>query len=83
MRKRVAKIERKTKETTIKLRYNINEYFKDLREGKISHLKKGSFVYSFVPKKDYSKEKKLFSREVLWYGRKGGKFFHSVNNLST
>ena len=74
---------RDSKETTIKLRYNINEYFKDLREGKISHLKKGSFVYSFVPKKDYSKEKKLFSREVLWYGRKGGKFFHSVNNLST
>ena len=73
---------RDSKESTIKLRYNINEYFKDLREGKISHLKKGNFVYSFVPKKDYSNEKKLFSREVLWYGRKGGKFFHSVNNLS-
>ena len=28
------------------------------------------------------KAKKLFSREVLWYGRKDGKFFHTVNNLS-
>ena len=73
---------RDEEEKTIKLRYNIHEYFKDLREGKISHLQSGNFDYSFVPKKDYSKAKKLFSREVLWYGRKGGKFFHSVNNLS-
>ena len=73
---------RDAKEKTIKLGYNIHEYFKDLREGKISHLQKGNFKYSFVPKKDYSKEKKLFSREVLWYGRKGGKFFHTVNNFS-
>ena len=73
---------RDTKETTIKLKYNIHEYFKDLREGKTSELKSGDFIYSFVPKKDYSKAKKLFSKEVLWYGRKGGKFFHSVSNLS-
>jgi len=73
---------RDTKETTIKLKYNIHEHFKDLREGKTSELKSGDFIYSFVPKKDYSKAKKLFSKEVLWYGRKGGKFFHSVSNLS-
>ena len=48
-------------------------YFKTLTEG-LSEIPK-------VPKKDYSKAKKLFSREVLWYGRKGGKFFHSVSNL--
>ena len=52
---------RDEKEKTIKLRYNIHEYFKDLREGKISHLQSGNFDYSFVPKKDYSKAKKLFS----------------------
>jgi len=52
-----------------------------LREGKTSHLKNGNFTYSFIPKKDYSNEKKLFSREVVWFGRKGGKFFHSVSNL--
>ena len=74
---------RDTKETTVKLRYNIHEHFKDLREGKTSHLKNGHFTYSFAPKKDYSKAKKLFSREVLWYGRKGGKFFHSVSNLKS
>jgi len=74
---------RDEEEKKIKLRYNIHEYFKDLREGKLSHLQSGNFDYSFVPKKDYSKAKKLFSREVLWYGRKGGKFFHTVNNLST
>ena len=60
----------------------IHEYFKDLREGKTSHLKNGDFTYSFVPKKDYSNKKKLFSREVVWFGRKGGKFFHSVSDLS-
>ena len=73
---------RDPKESTIKLRYNIHELFNDLREGKISHLKNGNFTYIFVPKKDYSNKKKLFSREVVWFGRKGGKFFHSVSNLS-
>jgi len=72
---------RDPKKSTIKLRYNIHELFNDLREGKTSHLKNGNFTYSFIPKKDYSNKKKLFSREVVWFGRKGGKFFHSVSNL--
>lgn len=72
---------RDPKKSTIKLRYNIHELFNDLREGKTSHLKNGNFTYSFIPRKDYSEEKKLFSREVVWFGRKGGKFFHSVSNL--
>ena len=54
----------------------------DAKDDEISHLKNGNFTYSFVPKKDYSNKKKLFSREVVWFGRKGGKFFHSVSNLS-
>jgi len=73
---------RDPKKSTIKLRYNIHELFNDLRQGKTSHLKNGNFTYSFIPKKDYSEEKKLFSREVVWFGRKGGKFFHSVSNLA-
>jgi hypothetical protein len=72
---------RDPKKSTIKLRYNIHELFNDLREGKTSDLKNGNFTYSFIPKKDYSNKKKLFSREVVWFGRKGGKFFHSVSNL--
>jgi hypothetical protein len=72
---------RDSEKSTIKLRYNIHELFNDLRAGKTSHPKNGNFTYSFIPKKDYSSEKKLFSREVVWFGRKGGKFFHSVSNL--
>ena len=72
---------RDPKKSTIKLRYNIHEFFNDLREGKTSDLKNGKFTYNFIPKKDYSNKKKLFSREVVWFGRKGGKFFHSVSNL--
>ena len=72
-----------SKETKVELKYNIHEYFNDLRAGKISQLKSGKFTYSFVTRKDYSNSKKLFSREVLWYGRKGGKFFHPVKNLSS
>ena len=71
------------KESSIKLKYNIHEYFRELREGKQSELKKGTFIYNFTAKKDYSNEKKLFSREVLWFGRKGGKFFHNVNTLQS
>ena len=72
-----------SKETKVELKYNIHEYFNDLRAGKISQLKSGKFTYSFVTRKDYSNSKKLFSREILWYGRKGGKFFHPVKNLSS
>ena len=72
---------RDSKESSIKLKYNIHQHFRDLREGKSSNLEKGEFVYKFIPKKDYSNNKKLFSREVLWFGRKGGKFFHTVTNL--
>ena len=73
---------RDAKETTIKLKYNIHEHFKDLCEGKTSELKSGDFIYSFASKKDYSKAKKLFSKELVWYGRKGGMFFNTVKNLS-
>ena len=71
-----------SKESTIKLKYNIHEYFNGLREGKLTRFEKGNFTYSFTPKKGYSKQKKLFSREVVWFGRKGGKFFHSVSKLN-
>tara|TARA_B100001079_G_C15951391_1_gene315060 strand:+ start:393 stop:527 length:135 start_codon:yes stop_codon:yes gene_type:complete len=43
----------------------IHEYFKDLREGKTSYLKNGNFTYNFIPKKNYSKAKKLFSRKAF------------------
>ena len=70
-----------SKASSIKLKHNIHEHFRDLREGKSSNLEKGEFEYKFIPKKDYSNKKKLFSREVLWFGRKGGKFLHTVTNL--
>ena len=73
---------RDAKKTSIKIKYNIHEYFSELREGKLSELKFGNYKYSFSPRKNYSNSKKLYSREVLWYGRKGGKFFHPVSNLS-
>ena len=73
---------RDTKDTIIDLKYNIHEYFNDLRAGKISQLKNGNYTYKFTPKKDYSDSKELFSREVLWYGRKGGKFFHPAKRVS-
>ncbi len=60
----------------------IKLWYKFFNKNKYWHLKNGNFTYSFIPKKDYSKAKKLFSREVLWYGRKGGKFFHTVKNLN-
>ena len=69
---------RDTRNTTINLKYNIHEYFNDLRAGRVSRLIEGDYQYTIIPKKNYSNSKKLFSREVLWYGRKGGKFFHSV-----
>ena len=56
--------------------YDIGNHFKKLRSGNLSDMKNGKFLNLIKPKKKFD-SKKNYSREVVWYGRKGGKFFHS------
>jgi hypothetical protein len=32
-------------------------------------------------KTNYSNDKPRFSREIVWYGRKGGKFFNEIQEI--
>jgi radical SAM superfamily enzyme YgiQ (UPF0313 family) len=64
-----------TIESKVELRYNLYEYFIDIR-------KKMSLIYSptrLVVKanKAFNGELETFAREVVWYGRKGGSFRHT------
>ena len=63
------------------LDYGIHKYFNDLRAGNDSVVKKGHHRYTAQPNKIYNNDKVLFSREVLWFGRKGGKFFNNITRI--
>ena len=62
------------------LSYNIHEYFEESRAGIISQLEAKKSHISITPDRLFS-DKKTFSREVVWYGRKGGKFFHPIEEM--
>ena len=68
-------------ENKFELNYDIHNYFNDLRAGKVSELVRGKKTYSKKIAKDYCDDKPLFSREIVWYGRKGGKFFNEIKEV--
>jgi len=50
------------------------------RAGPLPNLEENPVNLRIMPLKKYD-NKKEFSREVVWYGRKGGKFFHPVTEV--
>jgi len=63
--------------TILDLSHNIHEFFEDARAGNIASINKEKCSIEIL-KSNKSLDKKAFSREIVWYGRKGGKFFHEV-----
>lgn len=61
-------------------KYDIHSYFNDLRAGKVSSLIVQKTRYDKIIENDYRLNKKEFSRKVVWYGRKGGKFFNTIES---
>ena len=64
------------KDKIIITNYNFGDHFKKLRSGEISSLESGKFETIIKLEKVFN-NKKQFSREIVWYGRKGGKFLHN------
>jgi hypothetical protein len=64
---------------SILLSYDIHNFFENCRAGIIDELKKTKMNLITNPKMSFT-DKKEFSREIVWYGRKGGKFFHPIKN---
>lgn len=66
-------------EFVLGLRYDIPEYIHDVMKGEIRPLHHGRKSYHIVRNQDFQGDKKRFAREVVWYGRKGGKFLYAVH----
>lgn len=68
----------KDNEFVLNLNYNIPEYVNSVMKGEPGSLQRGGGKYHIVRNQDFSGDKKRFAREIVWYGRKGGKFLYSV-----
>jgi len=62
---------------TVFLSYDIHNFFENCKAGIIGELERGATTIETIPNATFP-NKKEFSREVVWYGRKGGKFFHQI-----
>lgn len=57
--------------------YNFHEYFKAILFGHMSQLEQGPCSLIITPENCFDGDLERYAREVVWYGRKGGKFRHS------
>jgi len=62
----------------ISFNYDLKTYFEDCRVGNMSDLNHIPVTYTYKDTKYYHNDKKMFSKEVVWFGRKGGGFFKEV-----
>lgn len=65
----------------ISLSYDIHNFFENCKVGIINKLEKKNNIIITNPNTSFE-NKKDFSREIVWYGRKGGKFFHPIKNIN-
>mgnify|MGYP003643303742 CR=1 FL=1 len=68
----------------LKLNHNIPDYVADIKKGITSTLKNYSEPKNYNITKIWkdSGNKQEFAREIVWYGRKGGKFINELNIMS-
>ena len=64
--------------TSFTTSHNIHQFFEEARSGQLANLVECQSTITVDSSKIYD-DKKLFSREVVWYGRKGGKFFRTAS----
>jgi radical SAM superfamily enzyme YgiQ (UPF0313 family) len=65
-------------EFVLDLVYNLPEYINAVMKGEPGSLQRGKRRYHIVRNQDFHGDKYRFAREVVWYGRKGGKFLYTV-----
>jgi len=62
----------------IELDYNIHEYIMNCKIGENVNLKKNKFLYEIDMRSSNYTNISKFAREIVWYGRKGGKFLYKI-----
>jgi len=60
--------------TELDLQYDLHTYFADLHLGRPAKLDATPCTLQIASPKDYGGRYEQFAREVIWYGRKGGRF---------
>ncbi|OHA99041.1 MAG: hypothetical protein A3H52_03050 [Candidatus Zambryskibacteria bacterium RIFCSPLOWO2_02_FULL_39_26] len=62
---------------SIELHYNLHEYLSRLRDPSV-RLEKMPMSLTIKAETDFGGDLERYAKEVVWYGRKGGKFHHPV-----
>jgi len=81
-RKRLVNYDDNESEVTISLDYNVPEYVDSIMRGVPCVLELGVKTYAIIRNKNYSGDKKRFAQEIVWYGRKGGKYLYKIGPIS-
>lgn len=58
----------------INLKYDIPEFIKAIKKNNKTELNYFDCTYEIINRNEYLNQKKDFAREIVWYGRKGGRF---------
>ena len=65
----------------IELDYNIHEYIRGIKSDKPVSLKNMRRKYQIINPWNFDGNKERFAREIVWFGRKGGKFNYQVKGI--
>jgi len=68
-------------EMLLRFHYNLHDYIHSCRTGDPIPFEEGEFLYQVTTTPQLEGDLKRFAREVVWYGRKGGKFLYPVKRL--
>jgi len=68
---------------TLNLQYNLPEFITGCMIGKQVSLLKEDNTYLITDEHVLAGDKERFAREVVWYGRKGGKFLAPIKKMNT
>lgn len=68
------------KNIEISLQTNMPDYVVAFRNGSSAELVQRPITYKVVSRNEWCGDKKLYARDIVWYGRKGGRFLYQLTN---
>ena len=59
-----------------KMDYSLHDFYRAQVIGESTPLKQGKFILTITDDLNYNGDKKTYAKEIMWWGRKGGKFIY-------
>ena len=56
--------------------YSLHDFYRAQVIGESTSLKQGKFILTITDGLNYNADKKRYAKEIMWCGRKGGKFIY-------